>query len=198
MDNIAPGVPQGLAVQYHTGGGNRLAWQPSNDDDFQYFRVYRGLTPGFAITPGDLAGTTASTQWSDPAHDAPGVYYKVTAVDHAGNESLAAAPGAVTDVADAPGPAFALAAPSPSPFAGSTRLAFALPKAATVTLEVFDAGGRRLRTLAHGAFAAGPHELAWDGRGEDGATVGAGLLFVRLRADGHEAVRRVVALGGGR
>lgn len=198
VDNIAPGVPQGLAAQYQTGSGNALTWQASLDDDFQYHRVYRGDTPGFAISPATLAANVATTSWHDPAHDGPGVYYKLTAVDHNGNESLAAAPGSVTAVDGGPGPAFALAPPSPSPFAGSTRLAFALPGAADVALEVFDASGRRVRTLARGPFAAGPHELAWDGRGEDGAPLGAGLLFVRLRAGTHEAVRRVVALGGAR
>jgi hypothetical protein len=198
VDNIAPGVPQGLAAHYHTGGGNALAWQPSADADFQYFRVYRGDTPGFALSPATLAEATASTAWSDPAHDAPGVYYQVTAVDHNGNESLAASPGTSTEVAGSPGPAFALGAPSPSPFGSSTQLSFALPLASAVTLEVYDASGRRVRTLARGAFAAGVHELAWDGRGEDGSPVAAGVLFVRLRAGGQEAVRRVVALGGAR
>lgn len=198
VDNIAPGLPQGLTAAYHTGGGNALAWQPSADDDFQYFRIYRGDSPGFAVSPATLAANTAATSWHDPAHDGPGVYYKLTAVDHAGNESLAAAPGAVTAVDGGPGPVFALAAPSPSPFAGSTRLSFALPAAADATLEVFDAGGRRVRTLAHGRLAAGSHEFAWDGRDDQGAKLGAGLLFVRLRAGGQEAVRRVVSLGGAR
>lgn len=198
LDNIAPGVPQGLAAQYHTGSGNRLTWLASADDDFQYFRIYRGNTPGFAISPATLAANTASAQWSDATHDAPGVYYKVTAVDYAGNESLAATPGSVTDVDVAPELAFALTAPSPNPFMRSTRLSFTLPRAQGVTLEVFDASGRRVRTLAEGPFAAGAHELSWDGRNESGAQVGAGLMFVRLRAGGHEAVRRVVSMGDAR
>jgi hypothetical protein len=200
VDNIAPGVPQGLAAQYHTGAGNHLAWQPSADADFQYFRVYRGSVAGFAISPATLAASTASPAWTDATHDAPGVFYQVTAVDHNGNESLAASPGSTTDVADMPppGPAFALAPPSPSPFSGSTRLSFTLPRTAVVTLEVYDAGGRRVQTLAHGTFAAGAHELAWDGRAQDGSPIGAGLLFVRLRSDGQESVRRVIALGGAR
>ena len=91
-----------------------------------------------------------------------------------------------------------LGSPSPSPFALRTRIGFTLPKASRATLEVFDASGRRLRTLADGVLTAGAHEITWDGTGEQGARVNAGLLFVRLRADGREGVRRMVLLGGTR
>ncbi len=35
VDNIAPGVPLGLAIAYNTGSGNDLSWNPSPEPDFQ-------------------------------------------------------------------------------------------------------------------------------------------------------------------
>ena len=39
VDNIAPGVPLGMSVAYNTGSGNELAWDPSPEPDFQYYRM---------------------------------------------------------------------------------------------------------------------------------------------------------------
>lgn len=60
-----------------------------------------------------------------------------------------------------------------------------------MTVEVFDVAGRRVATLARGAFKAGRHTLSWDGA-TDGGSAGAGLYFVRARWEGFEAVRRIV------
>jgi hypothetical protein len=82
-----------------------------------------------------------------------------------------------------------LAAPAPNPFGGATRLSFALPRAAEVTLEVLDVNGRRVARPADGRFGAGTHEVRWDAGGLPG-----GVYFVSLRAGDRTVVRRVVHL----
>jgi hypothetical protein len=73
---------------------------------------------------------------------------------------------------------------------------FTLPQAAEVTLALHDARGRRVRTLASGTFAAGPHDLAMETMGEDGHMLGAGVYFLRLsaRAGFAPVTSRVVVL----
>ena len=63
---------------------------------------------------------------------------------------------------------------------------FALPRHAHVTLLLRDSDGRRVRTLAHGAFDAGEHEVAWHPRG-----VRAGLYTAELRT-GRVVTSRMV------
>ena len=41
IDNIVPGVPQNLTVMNSTPTGITLQWDASQDDDFQYYEVYR-------------------------------------------------------------------------------------------------------------------------------------------------------------
>ena len=65
VDNIAPGVPQQIAAAYVFEGVD-LTWAQSPEDDFQYFRIYRGSDPGFVPTEDDLLGETIDLQWSDP------------------------------------------------------------------------------------------------------------------------------------
>jgi hypothetical protein len=68
---------------------------------------------------------------------------------------------------------------SPSPAAGDVSVAWALPSAGEARVEVFDAAGRRVRTLADGRFPPGPQRARWDGRDEDGVRAPAGVYFVR-------------------
>lgn len=86
----------------------------------------------------------------------------------------------------------ALAPPAPNPAAGATTLRFSLPGAGRVRLEVFDAEGRRVRTLADGEYAAGEQTTAWDLRDEAGARVGAGLYFARLVTGVETRTQRIV------
>jgi hypothetical protein len=49
-----------------------------------------------------------------------------------------------------------------------------------VDLTIFDARGRRVRGLWHGAAAAGVGQAGWDGRDDDGRRLAGGLYVARL------------------
>jgi hypothetical protein len=195
LDNIAPGVPQGFAVAYGQATVD-LSWDPAPESDFQYFRVYRSADPDFVPGPATLVHETDGTSWQDTPSDPGSVYYKLTAVDHAGNESGPASSGAVTAVGGGPGvpAAFALRAAVPNPMHGGTRIAFDLPHDSPVLLRVYDVGGRLLRTLVRGTMPAGRHDVTWDGVDERGRRAPAGVYLYRLRAGDFEAGRRLVLL----
>ena len=82
----------------------------------------------------------------------------------------------------------------PNPSSATASLRFALPRAAHARLLIVDVAGRRVRTLVDGTLGTGPHEVVWDGRGEEGGRVSAGLYWARLEAEGTVCVRRVVRL----
>ncbi|MCP4545287.1 MAG: T9SS type A sorting domain-containing protein [bacterium] len=86
VDNIAPGVPGNFRVDHTAEEGASLTWDPCAEEDFQYFRIYRGLTGDFEIGPESLIHETVGTGWLDAAGAANHVY-KLTALDHTGNES---------------------------------------------------------------------------------------------------------------
>jgi hypothetical protein len=67
-------------------------------------------------------------------------------------------------------------------------------RATLMSLRVLDAQGRCVRTLAEGVATPGQHTAGWDGRGEDGVAVGAGLYFVRLGCGGSAVVKRFAYL----
>ena len=84
--------------------------------------------------------------------------------------------------ADVPA-AFALAGAVPNPVRDGARIRFDVPRAALVTVEVFDVLGRLATTVVDGPVAAGRHDLAWQPTGFP-----SGVYLVRMRAavDGGE------------
>jgi hypothetical protein len=63
----------------------------------------------------------------------------------------------------------------PNPFIGQTTISFQLAASGYVTLKVYDALGRLVRTLAEDEKIAGPHSVSFDASGLPG-----GMYFYRL------------------
>ncbi len=84
--------------------------------------------------------------------------------------------------------------PIPNPSITVSRLRFELARGGPVTLDLFDALGRRVVTLARRDFVAGAHEVGWDGRGDDGRLVANGVYFLRLRTVEGDHGRRLEVL----
>ncbi len=82
---------------------------------------------------------------------------------------------------------FALNGNYPNPFNPMTLISFSLPKEAHTSVQVLDVRGRVVRTLFVGVMAEGNQQLNWDGKGDDGRSVSAGLYLARLRTVGFEA-----------
>jgi hypothetical protein len=195
MDNIAPGVPTGLAVAYLPGSGNELTWDLCPDEDFQYFNVYRSAEPDFTPSPGNLVHSTAETGWVDAAGTG-GHYYRITALDHAGNESDPSSPETATGVDEPSFPArFALYQSAPNPLRSGTVIAYDVPRGGgEVSLAVYDVAGRRVRALVEGIQRPGAHNVSWDGRDERGIDVASGVYYCRLNAPGCERTIKITVL----
>ena len=100
-----------------------------------------------------------------------------------------------TDVPGDPGTA-AVGAPRllqnvPNPFNPTTAIQFDLAREAEVSLTIFDARGRTVRSLWSGALPAGQHRVIWDGRNQAGAIAPSGTYFYRLRHGNGEITRKM-------
>ena len=102
-------------------------------------------------------------------------------------------PIAVTNAVALP-TAISFAPARPNPFGASTVFAYGLPKASNVRLNVFDAAGRLVRTLANGIVPAGNHTVPWDGADLSGRRAPVGMYIAVLNVDG-ELHRQKVLLG---
>ncbi len=83
----------------------------------------------------------------------------------------------------------------PNPFSASMSYSFQVTEgsAQSVDVGVYNVAGRLVSRLAAGERAPGVHTLTWDGRGEDGSRVAAGVYFVKARVGGSAPqVTRVI------
>lgn len=195
VDNLGPAAPVFLASR-REGEGTFLRWLPNTEADLAQYHLYRGGDGGFAPGPASLVATRTDTDFLDTA--APlYAWYKLTAVDVHGNESPVATlgPSGISGVPDG-GVAMVtrLERAVPNPFNPATTFAFALREAGHARLAIYDAAGRRVRTLLDGDLPAGHHLVRWDGRDERGETLAAGVYLGRLEAGDFRATERVTLL----
>jgi hypothetical protein len=194
VDNLAPLAPSPLTGQY-AAGSVALHWEPNAEPDLESYRIYRGATASFTPGPASFLVAVADTGHVDAA-GAP-YYYKVTAVDTHGNESAASTVLPANTLAVGPPDAsreLSFALPSPNPALTQVTLRFTVPAATRVRLTVQDAAGRMVRELSNAARGPGAHAESWDLRDARGQTVGAGVYFARLQAQGRTLVRRVIVV----
>jgi hypothetical protein len=122
-------------------------------------------------------------------------YFAIKSVDETGNWSalsniyVKAAPG-TAGVGGGFGLAFS--APYPNPARESARFQLELPSAMPVRLEVFDIGGRLVRTLLDETRPAGSENLLFDLRDKQGTRLAQGVYLVRARLGESAFMRRLV------
>jgi hypothetical protein len=190
VDNIAPGVPNGLAFD----GPGTLEWDEADEEDFAYHSVYGSESETFDETA-TLIGYTVA-----PTYDVDGNtygYYHVTTSDAAGNESDPAtiqSPSTATPDDHATPTVLTLHAARPNPFRTGTAIGFDLPERCRVRVSIFDPTGQRIRTVVHGHRAPGRHHVSWDGTNDAGEGVAPGVYFARVLAGGLETSQRLVVV----
>lgn len=70
----------------------------------------------------------------------------------------------------------------PNPFNPRTTLAFALAHEQQVTLRIYDAAGRLVRTLVDAVRPGGEQSVAWDGTDDGGVELASGVYHAQLLA----------------
>lgn len=80
----------------------------------------------------------------------------------------------------------------PNPFRSAAGFTIAVSRSTSITVAIYDASGRRVRTLGERSFAPGRHALTWNGDDARGRSMPAGVYFARASADGWSSTRRLV------
>jgi hypothetical protein len=99
------------------------------------------------------------------------------------------------DVTPSDAPRFTkLAQNYPNPFNPSTTIKFELKEKGFVTLKVYDASGRLVRTLVEGERDAAAHSVDWDGANDRGGAVASGIYFYKMETKGFGQTKKMVLL----
>lgn len=131
----------------------------------------------FALT---MPGAAQSSYWSKEGGDAPRLVLVYSTATLAARER--------------PPARARLTAIAPNPSTHEARIAFELAAPGRAQVQIHGLDGRRVRTLAAGAWPAGRHELRWDGRDDRGARAAPGVYWVCLGIGEFRQSRRLVRL----
>ncbi|MDI6809761.1 MAG: FlgD immunoglobulin-like domain containing protein [Candidatus Eisenbacteria bacterium] len=83
----------------------------------------------------------------------------------------------------------------PNPMSPSATISFSVKTDGKVSLRVFDASGRLVRTLIDSKLKAGGHTVAWDGKNDRGVRLGSGVYFYQIETEcGFKSTKKIVIL----
>jgi hypothetical protein len=162
---------------------------------------------GLNWTPNEQVSPTWLSTVGFPNQSKIGDYYHMISDDDGADLAWAATfnneqdvyytriPRATVSVADDVPRAVRLHPNSPNPFTSSTAIQFDVPASgARVKLEVFDATGQRVATLADRFTAGGPQVAHWAGKQADGRPATSGIYFCRYQVLGISETRKLMLL----
>ncbi|MDZ7292130.1 MAG: T9SS type A sorting domain-containing protein [candidate division KSB1 bacterium] len=201
VDNLVPATPSNVVLSILPTNKVSLKWDDPVDPDFQYFAVYRGTTPGFDPKLTKPIATLIGTTYTDSdVVFGNKYYYRVSAFDFSGNESLPSPEllASITSVAERGNGGvpteYALEQNYPNPFNPETSIKYQLPLASHVKLSIYTSLGQEVRRLIDGTQPAAYHVVAWDGRDNNGNPLPSGVYFYRLETENFTAIKKMVMM----
>jgi hypothetical protein len=179
-----------------TEGAIELRWRVHSSSGFSHFDVERAdaesgpwaVRNPAPVLPG--GGVDSELVFLDIEFEIGArYYYRLVGIETTGERTV----HGPYEVLAAPPARLALHPPRPNPFNPSTAIDFELPAEGRVTLRIYAADGRLVRTLlANAARTAGPHTVFWDGRRDGGRPAVSGVYLVQLEATARTLVQRAV------
>ncbi len=195
VDQLHIGPSSAVAItsfraQYARGGVD-LVWTIGHADGLRGYNVYRSHTrdgPFQRLNETLLPADVGTTFRDDRVRPGTVYRYQLGAIDVDG-EFLSPVisletPKAVT----------ALYQNFPNPFNPITTISFYLPRPERVVLTIYDVEGRSVRRLVDENVTFGRTDVTWDGRNDNGTTVGSGVYFYRLKAGNKVLTRKLTVL----
>jgi len=194
VDNIPPGVPEGLAVSLENSQA-LVSWLPSIDDDFQYYNLEKDSDETFQNAQ---SFNTAQNSFTDSdVEDGMMYFYRIRAADYSGNWSdyseivqLSTLSNDNTNVAER----FMLHQNYPNPFNPMTTLRYDIPEDAFVKFKVFDMSGNAVKTLVNKTMISGFKSIRWDATNNLGQPVSAGVYLYTIEAGEFRQTKKMILL----
>ena len=190
--------------------GATLKWRTETEVDNAGFGVHRSTKPDGPFTEQIFIASTGNSgmprdyQWMD-TRVKPGqtYYYYLEDIDIAGEKNKSevirvVVPPAKPVLSSIPGK-FRLLQNFPNPFNPETWIPFHLAARADVSIRIYDATGRIVRSLELGSLPTGfyvskDRAVYWNGKSDLGERLSSGLYFYTFKAGDYSATRRLLIM----
>ena len=87
---------------------------------------------------------------------------------------------------------FSLGNNYPNPFNPSTNIEFSIAEPSFVSLSIFDASGRLVKTLLSESKVADHYSVTWDGTSNNGINVSAGMYLYKINAGSFTETKKML------
>ncbi len=180
---------------------NTLTVEPGEEITF----IYGGggphpMTSGHGSTPSPVFFPTVTVTTSNPQEtfslQEPGTYLFHCGTNPGNSSNWGTIIVEATSDLEAPEshPAdFILLEAWPNPFNPVTTLYYTIARAGDTRLAVYNLQGERIRTLFSGTLSSGTHSFKWDGRTDNGLSLGSGVYILEAET-GDQSIARTVTL----
>jgi hypothetical protein len=182
----------------------RLAYMLDGGSDEAIYTEYQGVGQCVYVNF-DLSGcanqerTYCTGDATSPAPDfTPGTYAgRVDVMRVILEDIFGLTPsGGGTAAVEPPAPVYHwhLAQNVPNPCVSETKVEYEIARPAAVRIKIYDALGRKVRTLVDGTEEPGRHAAHWDGCNAQGERVTSGVYFYKIEAGPFTATRKMLVL----
>ncbi len=177
-----------------SGDAVTLSWQVACDVPASSFQVERANSAQGDYVALDIDVTRSNGTWFSciDRDVVPGAtyWYMVSLVGVNSRETF----GPVEVRVERVPAAYALYQSYPNPFNPTCFIRFDVPHSGRVTLRVFDAAGRVVRTVADRWMDSGTYTEVWDGRDDGAVDMPSGVYFYELATPDFRETRKAVML----
>ncbi len=200
VDNLAPNAVGGLKATL-TNEGARVNWKLNAESDLRNYLIYRSTEEEVNFDTLDVYGEALDSVFVDESPLNVSAYYFVRAVDihsNVGDASSVLLMITGVEETDALPTKFSLSQNYPNPFNPTTKINYTIPNYVEknhdfslqhVTLEIFDALGRKIATLVNARQPAGNYSVQFNA-----SKLTSGIYFYTLRAGAFTATKKMILM----
>ena len=173
-----------------------LTWDPTTDEEFQYYLLERSTDVEFAENV--VANYVMTNYYEDSSLEYDTEYfYRISFFN--GSWSEVSDPVSISlefmSVESSQLPkVFALHQNYPNPFNPVTNLSYDLPEDAMVNITIYNMMGKVVNNLINSQQTAGSKTLRWNATNENGEPVSAGIYIYIIQAGTFSQTRKMVLL----
>jgi len=193
---------------YATQGYVTISWVSQSETNHSGYNILRGEDRNYAnaikinpvlINAGIELGTQTSYKFTDSEFAPNTVYYYWLESIALNGETQYFGPVSVTtgeNGSEPETPEFPIVTKLynayPNPFNPNTVLSYSIPEPTTVTLEIYNSKGQRIRSFTNTHNSAGTFKTNWDGKDEAGKTVGSGVYIYLMKTDNFQQSKKML------
>lgn len=196
INNLTPSAPTNLTGE-KVSGGFMMRWGEPNNVDIHGYNIYRKIDDGNYIKVNLVP--CPRPFWYDTPIGYRRLWYKVSAVDWAGNESgysneiyfdAAWTPDGNEQGYTAELVETKLGKIIPNPVTRTALINFSINKDDFVRLDIYDVSGRIVKNLIADNYTSGNHRLKIDMQSDN--ELSPGVYFVQMKTGDFKAIEKVI------